>query len=444
MTYLMAKIQSITAREILNAKGNPTVEATVLLDDGYWCIAACPSGTSAGTHEALELRDNDKNHFAGLGVIKAVTNIEKIIAPKLIGMEPYNQKEIDAVMIALDGTPNKSHLGANAILTVSMAVAKAAAISSHKALYSHLHEQYTVIAIEARQSLTPSDKIATSSLPPRNDVLKVPTPIFNVLNGGLHGSGSLDFQEFILVPDKKQTYSQSLNMGFGIYHALKQLLHQNKYSTLVGDEGGFEPALTSNYNGLDFLVEAIDASGYIFGEDVYLGLDAAANSFFKDQKYHIKDKKHPLTAEDLISYYKDLVGEFHIKYLEDLLSEDDWSDWYLATKALGNMSMIVGDDLTVTNPTRLQKAIEQKAMNSILIKPNQIGTVTEAMEVTAMAQNAGFRTIVSHRSGETNDDFIADFGVAVNADYVKFGAPARGERIAKYNRLLKIESELKM
>lgn len=416
----MAKIQSITAREILNAKGNPTVEATVLLDDGYWCIAACPSGTSAGTHEALELRDNDKNHFAGLGVIKAVTNIEKIIAPKLIGMEPYNQKEIDDVMIALDGTPNKSYLGANAILTVSMAVAKAAAISSHKALYSHLHEQYEH----------------------REKKLKVPTPIFNVLNGGLHGSGSLDFQEFILVPDKKQTYSQSLSMGFGIYHALKQLLHQNKYSTLVGDEGGFEPALTSNYNGLDFLVEAIDASGYIFGEDVYLGLDAAANSFFKDQKYYIKDKKHPLTAEELITYYKDLVGEFHIKYLEDLLSEDDWGDWYLATKALGNMSMIVGDDLTVTNPTRLQKAIEQKAMNSILIKPNQIGTVTEAMEVTAMAQNAGFRTIVSHRSGETNDDFIADFGVAVNADYVKFGAPARGERIAKYNRLLKIESEL--
>ncbi|HSW89047.1 MAG TPA: phosphopyruvate hydratase [Candidatus Saccharimonadales bacterium] len=416
----MATIQSITAREILNSKGNPTIEATVILDDGSKGIAACPSGTSAGSHEALELRDNDKRHFAGLGVIKAIINIEKSIAPKLLGMEPYDQNAIDKIMIDLDGTENKSHLGANATLSVSMAVAKAAAISSQKPLYGYLHEQYR------------GNKAK----------LKIPTPIFNVLNGGLHGSGSLDFQEFILVPKTTQTYTESLAMGFAIYHSLKQQLKQNNYSTLVGDEGGFEPHLTSNYNALDFLVQAIDASGYNFGEDVFLGLDAAANSFFKDQAYHIKDKNKPLSAEELIAYYKELMGEFHMKYLEDLLCEDDWGDWSLATAQLGNTAMIVGDDLTVTNPKRLQTAIDKKAMNAILIKPNQIGTVSEAMQVTQMAQQAGFTTIVSHRSGETNDDFIADFGVAVNADYVKFGAPARGERVAKYNRLLQIESEL--
>ncbi|HSW96443.1 MAG TPA: phosphopyruvate hydratase [Candidatus Saccharimonadales bacterium] len=418
----MANIKSITAREILNSKGNPTIEATVVLDDGSRGIAACPSGTSAGSHEAIELRDNDMSHFAGLGVIKAMTNIEKIIAPELINKEPYNQDSIDKVIIALDGTENKSHLGANATLSVSMAIAKAAAISAQKPLYMHLHEQY----------------------PGTNSKLKMPTPIFNVLNGGLHGSGSLDFQEFILVPKQTQTYTESLAMGFSIYHSLKQLLKQNKYSTLVGDEGGFEPHLTSNYNALDFLVQAIDASGYNFGKDVFVGLDAAANSFFKDQAYHIRDKQKPLSAEELIAYYKDLSGEFHMKYLEDLLCEDDWEDWSLATAQLGNTSMIVGDDLTVTNPKRLQVAIDKKAMNAILIKPNQIGTVSEAIQVTNMAQQAGFKTIVSHRSGETNDDFIADFGVAVTADYVKFGAPARGERVAKYNRLLQIESELKI
>lgn len=340
-------------------------------------------------------------------------------------MEPYNQEAIDQELIRLDGTENKSHLGANATLSVSMAIAKAAAISSQQPLYRYLHERYKNLN-QVRDGKS----------------LRIPTPIFNVINGGQHGSGSLDFQEFILVPNAKLTYTESLHLGFSVYHALKQLLTHNHYSTLVGDEGGFEPNLTSNYNALEFLIEAIDSTGIRFGEDVFLGLDAASNSFFNDQKYHIKDKKQPLSATQLIDYYQELVSNFNIRYLEDLLSEDDWSDWFLATKQLGNQTMIVGDDLTVTNPTRLQTAIDKKAINAILIKPNQIGTVTESMEVTAMAQSAGLKTIVSHRSGETNDDFIADFGVAVNADYVKFGAPARGERVAKYNRLLQIENEL--
>jgi enolase len=416
----MSKIKYISAREILNSKGNPTIEATVVLDDGSIGIAACPSGTSTGTYEAVELRDNDKTRFGGLGVIKAITNIEKTIAPKLIGMDANKQNEIDQTMIALDGTENKANLGANAILSISMAVAKAAAQSVNKPLYQYLHELF-------------NDKTS----------IKIPTPAFNIINGGLHGSGTLDFQEFFVVPATTYTYSQSLNIGIQLYHALKDLLKLNGYSILVGDEGGFEPQLNSNYDVLDFLVQVINATNLQLGTDVFLGLDTAANSFLKDETYHIKDKQKPLSAKELTEYYQQLVKEFHIVYLEDPLSEDDWDDWAEANKLLGNQTMVIGDDLTATNPKRLATAIEKKAMNAILIKLNQIGSVSETIQVIQQAKSTGLKVIVSHRSGETNDDFVADFGVAVNADYVKFGAPARGERVAKYNRLLQIEQELK-
>src|SRR5579859_4768364 len=363
----MATVKHITAREILNSKGSPTIETIVVLDDETTGVASCPSGTSTGAYEAVELRDNDSSHFAGLGVIKAITNIEKIIAPKLISIEPYDQEAVDKTMIDLDGTENKAHLGANAILSVSMAIAKAAANSSRKPLYQYLHEKYN------------------------QEKLKIPTPIFNVMNGGQHGSGSLDFQEFILVPSKAKSYTESLYLGFTIYQALKKLLKQNNYSTLIGDEGGFEPHLNSNYNALDFLVQAIDASGVVCVEEVFLGLDVAANSFFKNNLYNIKDKKKPLSSEEIISYYQDLVKGFRITYLEDFLSEDDWSGWSRATRLLRNETLLVGDDLTTTNPKRLQTAIDKKAITAIIIKPNQIGTVTETMEVAQMAQNAGIK-----------------------------------------------------
>lgn len=416
----MATITTITAREILNSKGNPTIEATVVLDDGSIGIAACPSGTSTGTYEAVELHDNEKNRFGGLGVIKAITNIEKIIAPKLIGIDGEKQHEIDQTMIALDGTENKSYLGANAILSVSMAVAKAAAKSVNTPLYHYLHEFFDT----------------------KTPIKKMPTPAFNIINGGLHGSGTLDFQEFFVIPATTYTYSESLHIGFTLYHALKNLLKLNGYSILVGDEGGFEPQLSSNYDVLDFLVQVINTTNLQLGTDIFLGLDTAANAFLHDGMYRIKDKQKPLSAKELTQYYQQLIQEFHIIYLEDPLNEDDWNDWADANKLLGSQTMIIGDDLTATNPKRVHTAIARKAMNAILIKLNQIGTVSETIQVIQQAKAAGLQVIVSHRSGETNDDFVADFGVAATADYVKFGSPARGERVAKYNRLLQIETEL--
>lgn len=417
----MAKIKQITAREILNAKGNPTVEATVLLTDGATGTASCPAGTSIGSYEAMELRDKDNMHFRGLGVLKAITNIQTIIAPKIVGMDASHQADIDKLMIELDGTQNKSRLGANALLSVSMSVAKAAAASSVLPLFLYL-----------RQFL--GDKTVS---------LKVPTPLFNVINGGKHAPGTFNFQEFLLVPASSKTFSESLQIGTTIYYGLKDVLSLNGMSTLVGDEGGFAPKLPTNTEALSLLVQAIDTTNQKLGFDVFLGLDAASSTFYSNQQYHITDKQNGLSNKALNDFYADLIKQFHLLYLEDILSEDDWDGWVDAMGKLSQSVMVVGDDLIATNPYRLQMAIDKKAITGIVIKPNQIGTVIEALAVVEVARSAGIKIITSHRSGETNDDFIADFAVAVGSDYCKFGAPARGERVAKYNRLLQIEQHLK-
>ena len=418
----MAKIKQISSREILNAKGHPTIETTVILSDGATGVASSPSGTSVGKYEAVEIRDKDEKSFQGLGVKNAILNIEEIIAPSLLGMDASKQQEIDKKMIDLDGTHNKGRLGANATLSVSMAAAKAAARSSVLPLFLYLREY-----------------IKRENVP-----LKIPTPAFNIINGGKHAEGStLDFQEFLVIPASSKTYDESLKMGINIYFSLQKNLQTNNLSTLIADEGGFSPKLASNQDALLLLKQSIDSANLRIGFDVFLGLDVCASNLFSEQKYHIKDKTISLSAKDLISFYEAINKDYHFLYLEDGLSEDDWENWSELTLRLSKQTMIVGDDLTVTNPYRLQTALDKKAITAIVIKPNQIGTVIEALAVVEMARQAGLKIIVSHRSGETNDDFIADFAVAASADYVKFGAPVRGERVAKYNRLLQIEKQIK-
>jgi enolase len=421
----MSKIKSITAREILDAKGNPTVETTVVLSDDIVASAACPSGTSVGAYEAMELRDGDPARYAGHGVLKAIDNVQKLIAPKLIGKEAANQAEVDRAMIEYDGTQNKGMLGANATLSVSMAVARAASRSSKTPLYMHLREFIN------------SELVPMESFP-----LKVPTPLFNILNGGKHADMNLDFQEFMVIPASSKAYPDALLLGTTVYKALASVLKTKKMDTLVGDEGGFAPTLPTNMDAFSLLTEAIGQTSFRLGYDIFLGLDAAANSFLTQQKYKLKDREAPYTKAELISYYETLNKNFHLLYLEDPLSEDDWEGWAELTGKITTDTLVVGDDLTATNPYRLQTAIDKKAMNGIIIKPNQIGTVIEALAVVQLARHAGMKITVSHRSGETNDDFIADFAVAVSADYVKFGAPARGERVAKYNRLMQIYDQL--
>lgn len=418
----MAKIKQIFARQILNAKGSPTIETTVILSDGASGTASAPVGTSVGKYEAVELRDNDSTKFQGQSVLNAIMNIEKVIYPAVTGMDANRQQDIDKKIIELDGTHNKSRLGANATLAVSMAIAKAAARSSVLPLFLYLKEY----------------------IKKGNSPLRIPTPCFNVINGGKHAEGAtLDFQEFLIIPASSKPYGDSLSIGTNVYFSLRKQLTQNGLSTLVGDEGGFSPKLATNQDGLLLLRQSVEAADLRIGFDVFLGIDAAANSFFSDQKYHIKDKSIALTSKDLISYYTSLNKDYHFLYLEDGLSEDDWEGWTELCSTLSEQMLIVGDDLTVTNPYRLQTALQKKSITGIIIKPNQIGTVIEAIAVAEMARQAGLKIIVSHRSGETNDDFIADFSVAVSADYVKFGAPARGERVAKYNRLLQIEQQIK-
>jgi len=415
----MAKITEIRAREILDAKANPTLEATVVLDDGTVGIAASPSGTSVGKYEAAELRDKDPKRFSGKGVRKAIENIHTVIAPALTRMEATNQPEIDRKMISLDGTPNKEKLGANAILAVSMAVAKSGAKVSNSPLYSYLAT------------------FLPNSLP-----VKIPTPIFNIINGGKHAGENLNIQEFIAVPATFKSYTESLQLGVAVYHNLMKTLAKNYLLTLVGDEGGFAPALATNQDALSLISQAVGMSELRLGYDVFTGIDAAANTFYTGGNYKLKDRPTALSSSELVDYYYELVKKYNVLYLEDGIAEDDWEGWVLLNEKIGHDSMIVGDDLVATNPGRLQQALDKKAITGIIIKPNQIGTVMESIAVVAMAKEAGLKVIVSHRSGETNDDFIADFGVAVSADYVKFGAPARGERVAKYNRLLQIEQEL--
>jgi len=417
----MAKIKQIVAREIFDAKGNPTVEATVILQDNAIGIASCPSGTSMSSYEALELRDGDQNRFLGRGVQKAVGNIMTSITPRLIGMEAGKQPDIDKAMIELDGTQNKSRMGANAMLSVSMAVAKAAAKSSVLPLYLYLRE------------FTKKDQL-----------MKIPSPIFNLINGGKHAEGSIDLQEFQIVPASSKTYGESLHMAFIVYNALKEILRRGNFSTLVGDEGGFSPLVATNEDALLMLSQAIESANLRLGYDIFTGLDAAASSFHGDGLYKIHDRAMRLTANDLTSWYETLIKKYNVLYLEDALSEDDWDGWTYLASRMGPETIVTGDDLTSTNPYRLQMALNKKTINGIIIKPNQIGTVIETMAVVEVARAAGLKIIVSHRSGETNDDFIADFSVAVAADYCKFGAPVRGERVAKYNRLLQIEQQMKV
>lgn len=418
----MAKIVRVWAREILDSRGKPTVEAACQADTGHITVASVPSGPSAATHEALEIRDNDQKRFRGLGVTKAVDNVNKILGPKIVGQDPTRQADIDSIMIREDGTENKSKLGANAILSVSEAVSKLGAIVQGKSLYTWIMETAVQRGLNVQ--------------------LKMPIPIMNMINGGLHGAGNLDFQEFWVVPASSKSFHQGLRIAAEIYMAVGENLERKNAIHSVGDEGGYAPNLFTNADAFEVLLESIRESGYSLGRDVFFGLDVAASVFFKNGEYVIRDKTSPLDDNALMEFYKDLNSNYHLAMLEDPFHDEAWDSWKKITTVMGNQVLIIGDDLLSTNPKRLAKAIKEAACNTILVKPNQIGTVTETLDIIKMARNANWNVIVSHRSGETNDWFIADFAVGAGANYVKFGAPARGERVAKYNRLLSVEKEL--
>ncbi|WP_211877550.1 phosphopyruvate hydratase [Pseudarthrobacter albicanus] len=409
----MALIDAIHAREILDSRGNPTVEVEVLLSDGQIGRAAVPSGASTGEHEAVELRDGDKGRYLGKGVQKAVDAVIDQIAPALIGFDATDQRSIDQSMIDLDGTANKSKLGANAILGVSLAVANAAAASADLPLYKYLGG-------------------------PNAHVL--PVPLMNILNGGSHADSDVDIQEFMVVPLGAETFSEGLRWGVEVYHALKAVLQEKGLSTGLGDEGGFAPNLPSNRAALDLIQEAIKRAGYTPGTDIALALDVASSEFFKDGAYQFEGKS--LSSAEMSEYYAGLVADYPLVSIEDPLDENDWEGWKTLTDSIGDKVQIVGDDLFVTNPERLQTGIETQTANSLLVKVNQIGSLTETLDAVSLAQRAGYTTITSHRSGETEDTTIADIAVATNAGQIKTGAPARSERVAKYNQLLRIEEEL--
>jgi len=409
----MASIEAVGAREILDSRGNPTVEVEVALDDGTFARAAVPSGASTGAFEAVERRDGDKKRYLGKGVEQAVDAIIDDIAPEVVGLEASDQRLIDQIMIDLDGTDNKGKLGANAILGVSLAVAKASADSADLALFRYVGG-------------------------PNAHVL--PVPMMNILNGGSHADSNVDIQEFMIAPVGAQTFREALRMGAEVYHSLKAVLKERGLATGLGDEGGFAPDLPSNRDALDLILVAIEKAGYKPGEDVGLALDVAATEFFNDGTYTWEGGEK--TPEEMIEFYEGLVGDYPLVSIEDPLDEDDWSGWTKLTASIGDKTQIVGDDLFVTNPTRLRRGIEEAAANSLLVKLNQIGTLSETSDAVAMAQRAGFTAMVSHRSGETEDVTIADLAVAYNSGQIKTGAPARGERINKYNQLLRIEEEL--
>jgi enolase len=411
----MTKIESVKAREILDSRGNPTLEVEVTLDDGVKGVAAVPSGASTGQHEAVELRDGDKSRYGGKGVLKAVANINKEIAPAVKGMSATDQAALDNKLIALDGTPNKSRLGANAILGVSLAVAKAVAVSAEMPLYLYLGQE---------------------------DIYTLPVPMLNILNGGKHAADSTDFQEFMVLPAGAGSFAQALRMATEIYQALKKVLKDKGLNTNVGDEGGFAPSLPSNKDAIELIVSAIAKAGYVPGSDCYIALDPAASEFYRDGKYVLEREGVSLSSEEMVDYYVKWASAYPIISIEDGLAEDDWAGWQLLTEKLGEKVQLVGDDLYVTNVERLAKGIEMRASNSILIKLNQIGTLTETVAAIKMAQSAGWTAVVSHRSGETEDTTIADLAVGLNTGFIKAGAPCRSERTAKYNRLLRIEEEL--
>ena len=416
----MAKIEKIIAREIINSQGFPTVEAIVELQDNSIGIFSSPSGHSVGKYEAVEIRDKDPGRYQGQGILDGLRKIHSILAPKLIGQDAQNQEQIDKIMIAADGTVNKSNIGANVILSLSGAITKAQANSLQMPLY-----QYVA-------------KIAGINI----HEFTIPTPMFNILNGGKQGDGNLDFQEFMVVPPKAYSYTQGLKLGVEVYHALKDTIKTHSAAALIGEEGGYAPFLYSNMDALKILEESIQKAGYKFGLDAFISLDIAASNLKQGGAYKVKDRPFSLSAPDLLDFYISLIEQYHLLSIEDPFDEDDWQEWTQITEKLGEDTLVVGDDLIATNTARLNKAIVQKAANAVIIKPNQVGTITEAIKTVQVAKKANFKVVVSHRSGETNDDFIADFAVGVGADYVKFGAPARGERVAKYNRLLEIEHEL--
>jgi len=417
----MAKIKSVYAREILDSRGNPTIETTIWTDNNHGAVASIPSGASTGRLEAVELRDGDPQRFNGLGVLKAVANVNQIISKYIIGQDPTKQNNIDQILLNLDGTENKSKLGANATLSVSQACFELGAACEEIPTF-----QYTV------------DKYGLT----KPTSLHLPTPIFNLINGGKHGAGNLDFQEFHVIPSSQIKFTEALEMGSDLYHNLKNILIEKKAIHSVGDEGGFAPNLFSNTDAIELLVETIESSRYKLNQDVFIGLDIAATSLFKNGKYKISDVKDNLSGEKFRDFIIDLNKKYSLLSIEDPFDQDEWKDWSDLTTTIGKQMMIVGDDLLVTNIKRLQEAIEKNACNAILIKPNQIGTISETVSVVKLAKKNNFSIVVSHRSGDTDEDFLSDFAVGVGADFVKFGAPGRGERVAKYNRLSFIQEFL--
>ena len=411
----MSHIAALHAREILDSRGNPTVEVDVVLESGAFGRAAVPSGASTGAHEAVEMRDGDAARYGGKGVLRAVESVNEEISDAVVGMDAEDQASIDAALIELDGTPNKSRLGANAILGVSLATAKAAAQESRLPLYRYV------------------GGVSASLLP---------TPMMNIINGGAHADNPIDIQEFMIVPVGAETCADAVRMGSEIFHTLKKLLKDMKHNTNVGDEGGFAPALASTEEAITFILRACEKAGYTPGEEVMLALDCAATEFYKDGRYQLAGERKILTAEQMVRYYADLVARFPIFSIEDGMSEDDFDGWEMLSEELGDKIQLVGDDLFVTNPTRIAQGIERGLANAVLIKVNQIGTLSETLEAVEMAHKAGYRTVMSHRSGETEDSTIADLAVACNCGQIKTGSLARSDRTAKYNQLIRIEEQL--
>lgn len=418
----MSKIKKIFAREILDSRGNPTVEVEVELESGTKASAAVPSGASTGAYEALELRDKDPDRYHKQGVLKAVENVNKKISKAIIGMDVTEQKKIDKKMLELDGTENKSNLGANAILGVSLAVCRVAAIENNLPLYEYIAKSY---------------KLKAKSW-------KIPIPMFNVINGGKHSDSGLSIQEYKLVPNGIKTFKEQLRAGSEIFHSLKEILASEGYSVSVGDEGGFAPHLESNAQALELINEAIEKAGYKKGKEVNIGIDAAANSFYdeKEDKYIFKPENSTLTREMLVNIYNEWIQKYNVISVEDGLNENDFSGWRAMNEKIGSKVMLIGDDLLVTNVKRLKKAIEEKSCNAVLVKVNQIGTLTETIDCIKLAKKNKMKIIISHRSGETTDEFISDLAVGTGADFIKSGSLSRGERICKYNRLLRIEEEI--
>ena len=411
----MFNINQIKAREILDSRGNPTLEVDVTLENGTVGRAAVPSGASTGAHEAVELRDNDKARFKGKGVSKAVENVNKDLATALIGLNAKDQKSIDQKMIDLDGTENKSRLGANAILGISLAIAKAAATCSNQSLFRYIGGERARV---------------------------LPVPMMNIINGGEHADNPIDIQEFMIMPIGAKNIKEAIRMGSEVFHTLKAELSSSGLSTSVGDEGGFAPNISSTRDALDFILKSIENAGYKAGEDIYLALDCASTEYFCDGKYHLSGEGKVLGSKDNAAYLADLVADYPIISIEDGMAEDDWEGWEILTNELGDKIQLVGDDLFVTNPKRLKKGIEKSCANSMLVKVNQIGTLTETLEAVDLAHRANYTNVMSHRSGETEDTTIADLAVATNCGQIKTGSLARSDRLAKYNQLIRIEEEL--